>query len=613
MEKLFELSLAKVRPNPHNPRRRFSGPDFDALVESIAAVGVLQPVLARPVKDKAATHEIVFGGRRLAACRILAERNGGLEKATIPARIRELTDSEAMDLMVIENLQRDDLTPLEEAEQFALYVKNHGPEIIDVLAQRVGCRPAYIRRRLMVQTLPKKILAAWDRGDIKIGHLEQLATLKDKKQILELFDEVIQYGWGVSQVRRVILNQAPKLERAKFDLEKAGCPTCQQSSAAQKSLFDLPEPEKVCCLSPKCFKQQQNNHFTSTWKRSGHRRKFKTNGFRFREDTSSGQVEAFAYKWDDPIAPPESCRECNEFITIIDLDGEAYISQACAGPAKCFKTASEEIKKATTKQGNTGGNDAGAAADPDAPRVGWHGEHFREEFYQTRLPEAIAAADPEDLRVARLALFCLIMSHDSIHGPMARQFNLAPAKDLKALEKGEWFRLDGEYAWSVISEMEELAVLLITREASRLAIMAHYYPRIRRKVADHFGIDLAVEWRPTPEYLQKKTKPELLAMVEKYDIVGRQPDRKPEANPDPAAALVEAVENGAAQKDIMEKFGFDTPGAMKKAYAAAMLDVAKNRPKKTNPKQMKKPELIGLFLADGVDLAGVVPDEILAD
>jgi ParB family transcriptional regulator, chromosome partitioning protein len=615
MEKIHELPLAKVRPNPHNPRRRFSGPDFDALVENIGAVGVLSPVLARPVKGKKITHEIVFGGRRYAACCKLAKKNGGLEKNTIPARVRELTDAEALDLMAIENLQRDDLTPLEEADQFSLYVKQFGSDCIEDLAHRVGCRPSYIRKRLLVKTLPKKILKAWDKGDLKIGHLEQLARLKDKKQIQEYFGDVVDYGWSVNDLRRRIMNSAPNLARAKFNLEKAGCNACQQSSAAQKSLFDIDSPDKACCLNPKCFKQKQNNHLLKYWKRSGNRRKFKTNGFRFQEDVDSGQVEVFSYRWDDPITPPDECRECNEFITIIDLDGGAYIGQACAGPSECFKKNKAKARKAPSGQGKGPGSQSGGTDDSDGPRVAWHGEHFREEFYKTALPAAIDAADAQGLPVARLALFCLVMEHGGIHAEMARKYSLTDAKGLKALEKDEWWSVDRVYAWSVIEEMPMATLIDATRDAARLAIMSSdYWAKIRRAVADHFGIDLSREWQPTEEYLQKKTKAELLAIIKKFDIVGRQPKPAADAGQDPARQLLAMVDSGADQKEIMEKFGFKGPAAMKQAYLAALADNnLEPRPSQANPKKMKKPELVNLFMAPGVDLAGVVPDEILAE
>lgn len=117
-EQFVEIPLSNIRANPHNPRQRFDGPEFENLEKSIENVGVLQPILCRPIDDKDVTHEVVFGGRRFQASCNIAARNGGLDAVKILARVKALTDDEAFELMTIENLQRDDLTPLEEANSF---------------------------------------------------------------------------------------------------------------------------------------------------------------------------------------------------------------------------------------------------------------------------------------------------------------------------------------------------------------------------------------------------------------------------------------------------------------------------------------------------------------
>ena len=195
-ETIHEIPLARIRPNPHNPRRQFSGPEFESLVASIRAAGLLQPIMVRPVHDGDITHEVVFGGRRFAACRKIAEENGGIGDAAIPCRVMDLDDDQALDLMTIENLQRDDLTPWEEAAGFKTFVdrRDDTDAAVIELARRTGIRTQYIRRRLAIYKLPKKFYKAWAAGKLTYTHLRQFIRIAgDRKRLNELFIIVIEW------------------------------------------------------------------------------------------------------------------------------------------------------------------------------------------------------------------------------------------------------------------------------------------------------------------------------------------------------------------------------------------------------------------------------------
>ena len=151
-----EIPLSKISSNPNNPRKNFSGPQFAELVESIRQKGVIEPIIVRPKSNKISDYEVVAGDRRLrAAC--LVSRNQNVQ-SKIPAIIRELTDDEAFDFMIIENLQREDLTPFEEAQSFKQYYKKKGKGAIPELATRIGKSAGYIRRKIAVLSLPADIL-----------------------------------------------------------------------------------------------------------------------------------------------------------------------------------------------------------------------------------------------------------------------------------------------------------------------------------------------------------------------------------------------------------------------------------------------------------------------
>jgi ParB/RepB/Spo0J family partition protein len=207
-----EIPIQEICPNPHNPRKGFAGPKFDELVESIKQKGIIEPIIVRPIKGKKTPYEIVAGERRFKAAQALS-----LEK--VPAIVRDLTDDEAFDFMIVENLQREDLTEMEEAASFKAYLGKHGKEGAIELAERTGLQPQYIRRRVAVLDLPAKVIEAWRKGKIVYGHLEQLLRVKEKDAREKLVSEVLRSDtWSgpmsVKQLQEEIEEMAPKLSHA---------------------------------------------------------------------------------------------------------------------------------------------------------------------------------------------------------------------------------------------------------------------------------------------------------------------------------------------------------------------------------------------------------------
>lgn len=134
MNNFCEIELTKICPNPKNPRRHYDARKLEELTASVKSKGVIEPIIVRPLKKGKAQYEIVAGERRFRAAAA-----AGL--ATIPAIVRELTDDDAYDFMLIENLQRDDLTEREEAESFKGYIGRHGEDAIAALAGKTGISP----------------------------------------------------------------------------------------------------------------------------------------------------------------------------------------------------------------------------------------------------------------------------------------------------------------------------------------------------------------------------------------------------------------------------------------------------------------------------------------
>lgn len=541
-----EIALSRIRPNSWNPRKNFAGEKFDELVKSISEVGVIEPILIRPMADTK-DYEIVFGERRWRAACTAAEQNGGIDQNTIPSLIRELTDDDAFDLTTIENLQREDLNELEEANGFKAYADRHGEDSIPELAERIGINHRYIRRRLSVLKLPEKVLAAWGDGRIKYGHLEQLARLQDEKEILKYLEEIIATWrhYTVAELKSEIDRRAPDLKHALFDTKD--CKTCSQNSDVQKKLFGE-DMEKRRCLNVKCFKQKQNNWLTANWFETEHYKKHKTRGFRFAGDISHNDC---CYIYEKSFL--RACRTCEKFVTILQITGQEYNGKICLNPY-CYR----EMEKAK------------AASEPkpekkkeDGPRVAWHGEHFREVFYQQTLPERFGPIPPEDLKVQRLILFALVRNHSDLAEWFADRHQV---KEFNG--HGYYCGFSTKPLWKLISGMDLELVKTEIKAFSVQVCMESFCANDRQAMAENVEIDLSKEWRLTEEYLQKKTVAEMMDMGEKLGI-------------------------------------FADPKAQNFLYEILMK-------KRGSFKSCKKKELIRVILESGIDLAGKVPAEILS-
>ena len=187
------LNISEIEPNRSQPRKEFDEKALSELAESISKHGLLQPLLVRPLT--LGGYQIVAGERRYRACQM-----AGLKD--IPVIIRELGDTETMELALIENLQREDLTPLEEAEGYNVLMTEHG-FTQDEVAQSVGkSRPA-VANALRLLKLPNSIADYLKEGKISAGHARALLSLDNEKDMLELADLIVQKDLSVRQVEKL--------------------------------------------------------------------------------------------------------------------------------------------------------------------------------------------------------------------------------------------------------------------------------------------------------------------------------------------------------------------------------------------------------------------------
>lgn len=191
-----QLSLNEIEPNREQPRKHFDEAALSELSESIAMHGVIQPLLVRPISDGG--YQLIAGERRWRASRM-----AGLTQ--VPVVIREMTDSEAMELALIENLQREDLNPIEEAEGFKLLMDTYSLTQ-EQAAERVGkSRPA-VANALRLLSLPAKVIVLLKEGKLSSGHARALLPLKDEKTMLLLCKEISEKDLSVRETEKIVKN-----------------------------------------------------------------------------------------------------------------------------------------------------------------------------------------------------------------------------------------------------------------------------------------------------------------------------------------------------------------------------------------------------------------------
>jgi ParB family chromosome partitioning protein len=186
---LRQVPIEAIRPNPFQPREVFDESAIADLANSLRTAGLLQPVVLRPVDED--TYELIAGERRWRAARKL-----GWE--SIGAVIREVDDRTLLTLALVENLQRDALTPIDEAKGYRRLVEDFDSTQSEV-AELVGRDRSTVANALRLLKLPNSVQDMVHRGQLDMGHARALLQLSDAGKIEQLARRVVQYGWSVRE------------------------------------------------------------------------------------------------------------------------------------------------------------------------------------------------------------------------------------------------------------------------------------------------------------------------------------------------------------------------------------------------------------------------------
>jgi len=205
------VPIELIRPGALQPRRRFAEAELDALAQSIREKGVLQPLLVRPLAAEEADFELVAGERRWRA----AQRVGLHE---VPVIIRRITDTEALEIALVENLQREDLSPLEEAEAYSRLMGEFGRTQAS-LADAVGKSRSHVANTMRLLSLPAPVRRQLDEGELSAGHARALLAAADPAALAA---EVVRRGLNVRATERLVqrrVETAPPTRRQRRDAD----------------------------------------------------------------------------------------------------------------------------------------------------------------------------------------------------------------------------------------------------------------------------------------------------------------------------------------------------------------------------------------------------------
>jgi len=201
-EEVIDISLEEIEPNPFQPRRHFDVEALNELAESIRINGVLQPVIVKKVSNQG--YILVTGERR---CR--ASRLAGF--TTVPSIVRDYNNQYLAELALLENIQREDLTIVEEAQAYQNVIKAMNLTHLE-LATKIGKSRSYISNALGILSLPSDILDEINKGNITMGHARSLSKLKDVKRIKKISNMIIEERLTVRDIEALVKNEEKKVK-----------------------------------------------------------------------------------------------------------------------------------------------------------------------------------------------------------------------------------------------------------------------------------------------------------------------------------------------------------------------------------------------------------------
>lgn len=192
-EQVKEVPISEIRPNPYQPRKEFEPAAIEELAQSITEHGIVQPLI---VRKSIKGYDLVAGERRLRAAKSIGLKN-------VPVIVKSYSDQQLMEIALIENLQRENLNPLEEAEAYGKLISHH-EYTQEQLAKKVGKSRPHVANMLRLLQLPEKICHMLSTSALTMGHARALLTVEKEQVQLQLAKDVIDKGLNVRQLEEMV-------------------------------------------------------------------------------------------------------------------------------------------------------------------------------------------------------------------------------------------------------------------------------------------------------------------------------------------------------------------------------------------------------------------------
>ena len=213
-----EIELSKIAVNPNQPRREFDQTALQELADSIAEIGIIQPITLRKLSDD--EYQIIAGERRFRASQM-----AGL--TSIPAYIRTADDENVMEMALIENIQREDLNSVEIALAYQHLLEQYGLTQ-ERLSERIGKKRTTIANYLRLLKLPAPVQMGLQNKQIDMGHARALVTLGDPKLQVKIFEEILEQGYSVRKVEEIV--KIPERRRSREKRRPQDSPQARQTA-----------------------------------------------------------------------------------------------------------------------------------------------------------------------------------------------------------------------------------------------------------------------------------------------------------------------------------------------------------------------------------------------
>lgn len=233
-EEVLEIEIDKITPNPFQPRKHFDETSLNELSESIRMNGVLQPVIVKKVADG---YLLVAGERRCRASKI-----AGFQ--TIPAIVRDYNNQYLAELALLENIQREDLTIVEEARAYQNAIESLHLTHLE-LSEKIGKSRSYVSNTLGILSLPESVIEEVNQGNISMGHARALSKLKDVQRIKAIALLIVNHQLTVREIEQIVKKEKKKVPIKRKTISPELSSKLDQTKTEMTKIFSFSTPVKV--------------------------------------------------------------------------------------------------------------------------------------------------------------------------------------------------------------------------------------------------------------------------------------------------------------------------------------------------------------------------------